>query len=334
LSGPRPLTPERARLWSKYAETSPLYQHLTVVVAGDDMLMSVLNAVEHLPRHNILFAGVQYLMLRDGGGPLAEFYPNFTDEPLPVSGVDEPFTEFVLGHADELAEVGRTRYTQTNECRRCVALLPAIWETPLSRFHLIDLGTSAGLNLQLDRYHYRWDDLEWGPASPVSLETGLRGRRPSPREVEILSRTGLDLNPLDAKDPDDRRWLEALIWPEHTGRRRRLQAALDLAAAYPPELVAGDALRTLGPVIDELPADDPVIVINSFILNQFEEPERARYDDILSERRAHRPVHRVSMEWLDKDDDAAALAIDDGSGLRKVAVAEPHGEWLELYARP
>lgn len=40
------------------------------------------------------------------------------------------------------------------------------------------------------------------------------------------------------------------------------------------------------------------------------------------------------MEWFDKAEDAATLAVDDGTGLCNVAAVQPHGEWLELYARP
>jgi hypothetical protein len=334
LSIPPPPTPEQTSAWGKYAETSPLYQRLNEVVAGDDSLMSVLNSIEHTPRQNILFAGVQYLMLRDGGGELAQYFPNFADRPRDLAGVATPFTEFVTAHADELTEIGRSRYTQTNECRRCVALLPGIWATPAERFHLIDFGASAGLNLQLDRYAYRWDGITWGPDSPVVLETENRGAEVKPKEIEILTRTGLDLDPVDPTDQDARRWLEALVWPEHAERRYRLRAALDLAAANPPQLVAGDALTTLGPAIDELPGEATVVVINSFILNQFPRADRTRYDDILNERRSQRPIYRVSMEWLDPNAEAADLAVDDGSGLRKVGAAQPHGEWLELYARP
>lgn len=329
-----PLTPDKVRRWGRYAENSPLYRHLNEVIADDESLLSVLNQIEHLPRQNVLFAGVQYLMLRDGGGRLAGFYPNFSDDPGDTADVDDVFRTFVLDHADELAEIGRTRYTQTNECRRCVALLPAIWSTGVESFHLVDFGASSGLNLQLDRYNYRWGDVSWGPGSNVELETEVRGQPVVPRDIEIVSRTGLDVNPLDPGHADARLWLEALIWPEHHDRRQRLLAALQIAATNPPELVEGDALQTLGPVIDGLPDSEPVVVINSFILNQFPSADRTRYRDILNAGRSDRPVHQVSMEWLDSDAGGSDIIIDDGSGPHKVGMAHPHGEWLDLYARP
>jgi hypothetical protein len=131
------------RKWAKYAATSPLYLHLSEVIAADGELMRVLNRIEHTPEPNVLLAGVQFLMAREGGGPLGAHYPNFAGGEAPIEGVARPFKAFVLAHEDELVEIGRTRYTQTNECRRCVALLPVIWMTGTGRFHLIDLGTGG-----------------------------------------------------------------------------------------------------------------------------------------------------------------------------------------------
>jgi hypothetical protein len=282
----------------------------------------------------VLFTGVQFIMSRDGGGGLESFYPNFTQTARDPDGIAGPFREFVLAHEAVLVEIGRTRFTQTNECRRCVALVPAIWATSLDRFHLIDFGTSAGLNLHIDRYRYRWDEVTWGPDSAVVLSTEMRGEQVVPQDVEVLSRIGLDLNPVDPSDADDRRWLEALVWPEHIDRLVRLRAALDIAIRHPVELIAGDALATLGPAIDRLPDGEPVIVINSFILNQFTPDDRGKLDEILDLGRRSRRIFRISMEWLDESDQAATLAIDDGSGLAVIGLAQPHGEWLELYARP
>ena len=328
------LTPGQVRNWKRYAETSPLYMRLTDVIADDDRLRDILSRIENPPPHNLLFGGVQYLMLRDGPVELGRFYPNFTDSPLDPKGVDQPFTEFVLEHAEELVAIGNTRRTQTNECRRCVAILPAVWMTPASRFHLVDFGASAGLNLNLDRYRYEWGDVGWGPDSSVVLRTENRGEGFEPRPVEILSRVGLDLDPIDPTDADARMWLEALVWPEHHDRRQRLLSALEIAALHPPRLVSGDALASLGPTLDSLPEGDPVVVINSFILNQFPHETRGRVGDVVREARGWRPVYRVSVEWLSKTDEAATIAVDDGTGLRVVGMTQPHGEWIEFYARP
>ena len=335
LTGRPPfLTADQARGYGVYFETSPLYHHLNEVVASDRDLLGILNSIDHTPRQNILYAGIQFLLFKDRNSELAAFYPNLTEEPRPIDGIDGPLKEFVFAHSEELIEVGRTRYTQTNEPRRCIALVPAIWATPATRFHLIDFGTSAGLNLALDHYSYRWDGVTWGSDPKMVLTTDMRGEGVAPRNIEVLSRTGLDLNPVDVHDSDERLWLEALIWPEHHERRERLVAAMDIVSDIPLRLVAGDALRTLPEVLYQLPESEPAVVINSFILNQFDRKRRGQLSDLVEEARRKRPVYRVSMEWLNRDAAGASLSVDDGSGLEDIGLAQPHGEWLDLYARP
>ena len=228
--------------------------------------------------------------------------------------------------------MGNTRYTQTNECRRCVALLPMVSMAEFRAFHLIDVGASAGLNLGVDRYGYRYGDQEWNPGGEPLLEAESRGIAPELVEVEVLSRTGLDLNPIDPSDVSARRWLDALIWPEHVERRARLRTALDMVASLDIELITGDALETLPAALNGLPVGDPAVVMSSFTLNQFDAAQRDRLDSIVSAARSARPIHRVSMgEGLDESDGWVALVVEDGKGAVTVGQAHPHGEWIELF---
>jgi hypothetical protein len=328
------VTPEQLRTWGRYATTSPIYSRLVEAIAADDELLRVLSRIEHTPPPNLLFAGVQYLMMRDGGAGLSRYYPNFDDFDPGADGLENRFREFVLDHEESLVEIGRTRHTQTNECRRCVALLPAIWMVGHERFHLVDVGTSAGLNLMLDRYRYRWDGVAWGPESPVLLETESRGRVVAPRPIEILSRTGLDLHPIDPLDPDERLWLEALIWPEHHDRRQRLRAALGLAVDVELDLVPGNAAETLGPTLSGLPRGEAAIVMHSFALNQFAKADRWQLDGVIDDARTDRDVGRVSFEASNTDRGSSVVTIDDGTDPVEVGRAQHHGEWIDFYARP
>jgi hypothetical protein len=303
-------------------------------VATDPGLLRIINRIEHQPRPNLLFAAVHYLLMAGADHPLARFYPSLVADPEPPDEVDAVFGDFMTTYEEEITEIGRTRYTQTNECRRCVALVPALWEAPFDAFHLVELGSAAGLNLAFDRYHYRWGAVEWGPASLVELEAESRGEALSPREVRVLSRTGIDVQPVDPSHPDQRLWLQALIWPEHHERRARLAAALKVAATVDIALVADDLLERLPAVLAGLPEGDPAVVVNSFVFVQLTEAQRLQVDEVVTAARERRAVHRVSFELLDKADDAARLLVDDGRGWRELGQAHPHGEWLELYARP
>ena len=325
------MTAEDVQSWKVHIHGSPLYHRLADVVAADTALLAVLNRIEHVPKMNVLLAGVQYLLAEDD--ELASYYPTFVQAPRDAALIGPVFRSFVLDHQQELVHLGRTRYTQTNECRRCVALLPVVMTSGFSSFHLVDIGTSAGLNLALDRYHYRWGDIEWGgDGAPVKLETELRGSLPRLEDVEVLSRVGLDLHPVDPAKADDRRWLESLIWPEQDDRRRRLRAALELIQKMPARLIAGDALSTLPLVLEALPEGDPAVVLNSFSMNQMGREGRNAIDTIVRDARSDRKVFRVSMEILASQNEWATLRVDDGSGWRNVGQADPHGAFVEFYA--
>ncbi len=334
-----PVTPQYMRDWGKHAHGSPLYSALVDVVSGDAELMRVINRIEHQLPPNLLFAAVQYLLMEDADDDLSRFYPSLATDADPPDDVGPHFRRFVLEHEEQIVEIGNTHYTQTNECRRCIALLPMVLLAPFDSFHLVDIGASAGLNLAIDRYGYRYDVAQWHTDASLILEAEWRGAPVALREVEVVGRTGLDLNPLDPSDVNARRWLDALIWPEHHERRARLRSALELVASLDIEMIAGDALETLPVALDRLPAGAPAVVMSSFTLNQFDTAQRDRFDSIVSRARSARPVHRVSMgEGLDDGDDWARLVVDDGSGPRTVGQAHPHGEWVEIYgadqARP
>ncbi len=296
--------------------------------------MRLVNRIENQPRPNLLFAAVQFLLMEDPTHDLARFYPNMTDNARPSREADPLFKTFVLANEDKIVEIGHNRYTQTNECRRCAVLLPAIMRAPYRSFHLVDLGTSAGLNLALDKYRYQWGDVGWGPDSQLVLKAESRGQPIDIHDIEILTRTGLDLNPIDPTIPEERLWLEALIWPEHSERRERLRTALDMASAVKSNLISGDLLEVLPGLLAELPADEPVVVMNSFVLIQLTSEQRQVLDRIIEDARSQRSVFRVSFEVMVKANAWGTVGVDDGSGMAEIGQAHPHGEWIELYARP
>lgn len=79
----------------------------------------------------------------------------------------------------------------------------------------------------------------------------------------LAERTGIDLNPLDPTDPDARDWLRACVWPEHTDRMTRLDAALAEAAAARPRVVTGDLADQLPRVLAATDDDLLPVVFSS-----------------------------------------------------------------------
>ena len=134
---------------------------------------------------------------------------------------------------------------QTNEVGRSGVLMPGLMviaaatRLPLALF---ELGASAGLNLRLDDYGYDLGGVAVGPAdAPVRLVPAWTGPPPPLAHVHIVARRGVDLNPVDVRDPAARDRLLAYVWPEQVERVERLHAALFAAAADPAPVDRGDA---------------------------------------------------------------------------------------------
>ena len=329
---------------------SALYEAFCDGVADDDELLAI--AARAQPGQtpvNMMFAAVQYLLLRGVGKDLAAHYPALSGCPAPSlersrTEVFPLFRAFCLDHRDEIEKLVASRRVQTNVIQRCVCLLPSFAtvvaesadDRPLS---LIEIGPSAGLNLQWDRYRYVYPTAPlatpWGdPGSTVELTTELRGERQLPSLAslpEVAWRTGIDVNPIDLADEDAVTWLRALIWPEHVERHARLLAAIDIARARPIRLVQGDAVEAITGMIAEAPPETLLTVFATFALYQI---ERARLRSLLALMQTaskERPIAFVSIEssggnwseifltWYRRGERAT----------RKLAHCNPHGRWLE-----
>ncbi|WP_460772198.1 DUF2332 family protein [Microbacterium sp. GXF7504] len=251
-----------------------------------------------------------------------------------------PWRAWVLAHADEVAAECGARSIQTNEPLRCAALMPAlaVIDGPIA---LLEVGASAGLCLYPDRYSYAyttddgaavWLDPADGP-SGVLLESAWRGRAAPPTRLpEIVWRAGIDLTPLPPADPATRAWLTGLVWPGETGRAARIAAALDIAAADPPVLVAGDAASdAVARLAAHAPAGATLVVSTPGVLIYVPRALRARAID--EARRAGRwlTIDAPSTHdgWRgpvpDRGDGAFAVALDG----EVLAVADPLGRFVE-----
>ena len=183
----------------------------------------------------LLFACVHDLLL--AGPPTttasARYYPNLDADP--AAAIRCPaFRAFCAAHRDELAELLATRSTQTNEIGRCALLLPAfgLVAAEVGPLAHLDVGTSAGLNLLLDRYHYRYEPGgERRRAVARRADVRHPGRRPDPRRrcPRSSSGSGSTAHPSTSTTTSAARWLEACVWPDQTDRFERLRAALGIA---------------------------------------------------------------------------------------------------------
>lgn len=226
---------------------------------------------------------------------------------------------------------------QTNEIRRSGALLPAfltlahMFERPLD---LLEVGASAGLNLQWDRYRYRLGSFDWGnPASPVRIEPGWQGPPPPDTSLVVRERRGCDLNPLDPTSAEDRLRLMSYVWADQADRKERLRAALSIAASEPPQVDGFDALSWL-PRQLSAPRPGVATVLYHTIAWQYLPPQdRSEGETIIEEAGKHAtpdaPLARLQMEADGRKDGAAIrLQVWPGGEAREVGRADFHGRWV------
>lgn len=134
---------------------------------------------------------------------------------------------------------------QTNEPGRSAALMCCLLEIARRhgpRMELIEIGSSAGLNLLIGRYRCDLGGTIVGPAdSPVTLRPDWTGAAPADVPIEIVSARGCDVAPMDAADPAVEARLAAYVWAEKPDRMARLRAACGMVREHGVALERADA---------------------------------------------------------------------------------------------
>jgi hypothetical protein len=315
--------------------TSPLYGRLVQVVAEDDRLLALAAQARagQLPS-NLLLASVHYLLLRDGGHELASWYRSLggtaTGDPGPA------FTDFCLSRRAEIADLMRHRLVQSNIVKRSAALrvgMAAVASMTAEPVMLVEVGSSAGVHLRFDEYRYELAGRTWGRASsPVVVSTEWREGAVPPgldRIPAIADRVGVDLNPIDATDPDERLWLQALIWPENTTQAALQDAALRVVAADPPRTVTGDMEAVLPEVVAGVPRGMPVVVFHSATRLHVPVERREGFDAAIAKIARDHELFHLSYEAAEFDTLVFALELRRGDRTARVlAVGDGHAEWL------
>lgn len=341
-----------SRGFKRFAElecrnVSPFYEGLSLRIAEDpEVLTLARDARQGQPRPNLFFAAVHFLLLNGMESPLASFYPTISGTASRTfgEGAYRHFRTFCLEHRGEIREIISRRIVQTNVVRRCGCLLPAFTlvgqEAAGRPLALIEIGASAGLLLNWDHYGYDYGaGVRSGDAnSPVQIACALRGDNhpPIPTTLpQVVFRLGIDLNPLDVRNPEDALWLRALVWPDEVGRDTLQQQAIQIAQKAPPPLIGGDALDILPSVFRTLPVNAIPCIFHTATVNQFTQEARQHLTSLLDRLAAERPLSRVFIEWeRGRPGPQLGLVTYQKGRIRDKILGncDTHGSWLEwLY---
>jgi hypothetical protein len=233
---------------------------------------------------------------------------------------------------------------QTNEAGRSAGFIAALlWlaEQGLPpSFECIEIGSSAGINLMIDRYAYDLGGVTVGQEqAAMRFDPEWRGPPPPDRRIGFASLKGCDVAPLDLTQPAQALRLKAYIWPEQVVRFARLEAAIAAARASPPDLVAMNAADF---VEQELArpqqAGTTRVLMHSIVWQYVPEDEKARVTAAMAAAGALATKEKA-LAWISLEGNRQLL--NHGLTVRHwpgdgeealLAAAHAHGAWVEWLA--
>ncbi|WP_434288866.1 DUF2332 domain-containing protein [Celeribacter sp. SCSIO 80788] len=273
------------------------------------------------------------LVLEGRDTDLAAFYP---PHPLAEPAELHQAASAAISRHEAYIDQRLNDAPQTNEVARASALILAAdalaAQTGLP-IVLSELGASAGLNLNFDRFRLVTPAGDFGPSdSPVILTPEWRSPAPAPHGFTVAERQGVDLSP---RDPvAERIRLLSFIWPDQTARFHRIEAALDIAAASPPKVAKADAIDWLETRLSKPHPGQLHLVYHTVAWQYFPAKVQARGEALLAEagERAttDAPMARLSME-ADGHPPGAKLTLTlwpDGT-THELGRFDFHGRWID-----
>ena len=278
--------------------------------------------------------GALHWLVRGGHAPgLAALYP---PAPLPDDMALAAALAAVI--ADPASDAAVAAFLdsppQTNEVGRAGALMPGMLCVAASTglpLALFELGASAGLNLNMDRFACDLGGVAAGDAaSAVKVRPHWQGPPPPVAAIHVVSRQGVDIAPLDAADDEVAQRLMAFIWAEQPERLTRTEAAIALARRYPPPLEHGDAADWLERRV--VLADGTATIVYHSIAFQYFSPAcqariRAQLGVLGAAATPARPLAWLRLEMDDPANPAQPairLSLWQGGGVHEALLGHAH----------
>jgi hypothetical protein len=283
---------------------SPIYAHL-LQNAADDLEAGgpVWRAVEpYVDRplnfaHHLRLMGATHRLALAGEAPeLAAHYPSTAGDG-DANAAWKAFIELVAAR-----DIKLDRAVQTNEVGRAAALLGGFLtvadQTGLG-LRVLEIGTSAGLNLRWDRFRYEADHWAFGDsASPARIPCEYEGGMPpTPANVWVMERAGCDPSPIDATTDDGALTLESFVWPEQVERLELLRAAIEVAHRTPVTIDQASAPDWLEDRLARERGGSATVVFHSIMWGYLTDDDRARITKLMADT-GERATPSEPLAWL------------------------------------
>ncbi|MHA6723828.1 DUF2332 domain-containing protein [Sphingomonas sp. RS2018] len=234
---------------------------------------------------------------------------------------------------------------QTNEAGRSAGLMTGLLhlaERYGPRFEVLEVGSSAGINLLMDRYAFDLGGVRVGPDDPaLTIRPDWRGPPPPPSPIRIESIRGVDVSPVDLTDPAAAERLQAYVWIDAIERVERLAKAIAMVREHGVRLDRGDAADWVEARLAEpQPAGVTRVLLHSVVWQYLgpERQERIRTAIHTAGARAtpDRPLGWVMME-PNRDAHRHEVRVRGWPSdvpMQLVALTHAHGAWVEGLAAP
>lgn len=234
---------------------------------------------------------------------------------------------------------------QTNEAGRSAGLMTGLLhlaERFGPRVELLEIGSSAGLNLLIDRFRFDLGGTVAGPTdADLAIVPSWRGLPPPQVPVDIVAVRGVDIAPVDLADPAQAARLEAYVWVDMADRLARLEAAVAMIRARGVALEQGDAAGWVEARLAK-PQEEGVtrVLMHSVVWQYLAREDRERIRLAMAAAGAlatpERPLGWVMME-PNRDLHRHEVRVQAWPGdtpMELVALTHAHGGWVEGLAPP
>ncbi|WP_242234920.1 DUF2332 domain-containing protein [Bacillus cereus group sp. BfR-BA-01316] len=317
--------------------SSPLYEYLSIKISEDEEVLTLASyAQPGQPVPNLLLGAVHYLLLKGKEHSLKKYYQSLVENAdINFENAFYQFKDFCHVYREEIISLLQTKLVQTNEVRRCAYLYPSfcyIFNKVNKPLALIEIGTSAGLQLFWDQYRYSYgtEEVYGNRQSNVHLQSEIKGeKKPSflKQSPPVVERIGIDLHVNDLNDEEDYLWLRALIWPEHKERLEKFDQAAALVKEKSVRLIEGDGVVLFPAIADQISEDAVICIFHTHVANQIPENVKHTLEKQIKEIGAKRDVFHLYNNMWDRD-----LHIDyyihGNEYCETFWVTEGHGRWF------
>lgn len=231
---------------------------------------------------------------------------------------------------------------QTNEAGRSASFVAALhWlaSRTTDRLELNEIGSSAGMNLLIDRYGYDLGGVRSGPAdAPCVIAPEWQGEPPPSAPFRIETVRGCDLNPIDVRDAAAADRLMAYIWPEAQARFERMEAGIAMIHERAVDLVQADAADWISARLAE-PQEAGVtrVLMHSIVWQYIPEGRQAMIKTAMAEAGAKATSERP-LAWVSLETNRATFRHElkvrfwpGGGEAHLLGEAQAHGAWVRWF---